>query len=253
MKHPVIFTHPQMANDLVVSIQPDEITWAYGLNTAEFSTYGGEVMQILSVFFDDMEIKGTIKTYAEMESIYSWFVQYMQIASAGFRGQGSYDMRPVHFIYEHRGWEFDIYPRQLPTFRYGTQVVAPTWNVIAAVAEPEPALSEAILTQAQLDAEVNGAFTTFGLATAEIGFKENNPFNTPPTGEDLNKAIEDLSGVFSSLTSGDWSGIEASKPPGWATGKKQVKSGSTKGVLSSIAENVGNTVQQIIRHANPYD
>ena len=39
------FSHPKM-DDLFVPVKPNEISWSYGLNTANYSTYGGEVIQI---------------------------------------------------------------------------------------------------------------------------------------------------------------------------------------------------------------
>lgn len=240
MKHPVTFSHPALT-PLTVEIQPDQVVWSYGLNTANFATYGGEVMQILSMYFDDMTISGTITTYAEMERIFKWFVRYMQIATAGNAGNGSYDTRPVTFSYHHRGWSFDLYPRQAPSFTYGTEVVAPTWTVISAVAEPEPELANAMMTQItaeQWEMEGGGllALNDSGtvsmdffseMRTPGIGYKEENPFSTPSAKKFKRKVAVDgtteladfFNDIVGAYADGDFSSIRASKPPDSATGK----------------------------------
>src|SRR5579884_427636 len=78
----VFFAHPQLGT-LSIDDGVDEIQWAYNLNTATFPTYGGEVIQILSVFIDDVTIGGTVATYHQMEAIYRFFAAYMQIATQG--------------------------------------------------------------------------------------------------------------------------------------------------------------------------
>ena len=81
----LLFHHELVNNGvpLVVTTGLDEIAWAYALNTATFPTYGGEVVQILSVYIDDMEVEGTVRTYAEAEAIYSFFMKYFTIATQG--------------------------------------------------------------------------------------------------------------------------------------------------------------------------
>ena len=40
-KHEITFHHPspQVPTDLTIQVKPDEMIWAYGLNTANFPTY----------------------------------------------------------------------------------------------------------------------------------------------------------------------------------------------------------------------
>src|SRR4051812_22773780 len=105
-KH-VIFSHPVVSSrlgDLVLRVNPYEVIWSYGLNTANFPTYGGEVVQILSIFFDDMEVSGEVRAYTDVERIYRWFLTYMTVATQGYGGDGSYNAQPVIFKYPHRGW-----------------------------------------------------------------------------------------------------------------------------------------------------
>lgn len=175
----IIFEHPKMPNPLGVHINPNQIEWSYGLNTANFPTYGGEVIQILSAYIEDMTIQGNVKTYHKLEEIYSWFITYIQIATVGI-GTGKFNVNPVKMFYRDRGWEFNIYPKTVPGFRYGTEVVAPEWTVTAAVVDPAQDLQNIILSKAQVNAvNQQGEVELFGKATGEIGFEEHNPFSDP--------------------------------------------------------------------------
>jgi hypothetical protein len=59
----LIFEHPSAEGPLSVHVNPNQIEWSYGLNTANYPTYGGEVIQILSTFIDDMTVQGNVTTY----------------------------------------------------------------------------------------------------------------------------------------------------------------------------------------------
>lgn len=205
----VIFYHPRVIpNQLAISVRPDQVTWAYGLNTAVYPTYGGEVVQILSVFFDDMTIAGTVGSYAEMERIYQWFIAYMQAASQGTSNIPSHDQVPVSFYYPERNWHFQIWPKSLPGFKYGRDVVAPTWKVVAAVKEPDATFADQLKTVAQSNA-ANGTLATFGKATADFGDTGNltsNPFASPDAnplkkgqtfGQFLSQQTKQLADTFS--------------------------------------------------------
>lgn len=177
----VSFSHPLMAQPLLIDTNPDQIVWAYGLNTSVYPTYGGEVVQILSVYFDDMTVSGTVGTYAELEAIYSWFIAYMQYATQG-RDQPSFDQQPVTFLYPERGWSFQIWPKALPGFRYGRDVVAPTWKLVAAVKEPDATVADQIKNLAAFNASKAGKLATFGKATADFGATgdlTSNPWASP--------------------------------------------------------------------------
>jgi hypothetical protein len=41
----------------------ERVAWGYTLNTANFPTYAGEVVQILSCYVEDLEITGVVQTY----------------------------------------------------------------------------------------------------------------------------------------------------------------------------------------------
>lgn len=175
----VIFTHPKMEKPLGVPVKPNQIEWSYGLNTANFPTYGGEVIQILSAFIDDMTINGNIRTYRGLENIYSWFIEYIHHATVGETGTGRYNVEPVHMEYLERGWSFNIYPTGMPGFRYGRDVVSPEWNLQAAVVDPAQGLIDHIIGKAAKEEELK----LFGKATGNIGYEPHNPFSDPEGGE----------------------------------------------------------------------
>jgi hypothetical protein len=171
-----------MKDSLVVNVKPNEIVWAYGLNTVNYSTYGGEVVQILSMYVDDLNISGEVRTYRDIETIYKWFISYMQNATQGRAGDPKYDSRPVEMHYPHRDWKFSIWPKNLPGFTYGTDVVAPTWQLQAAVSEFDEKFEDSVLSSQDFaGVSTEGGFDPFGTATAEIGFHENNPWSAPTT------------------------------------------------------------------------
>lgn len=233
----VVFAHPAMPRSLILYVNPNQITWDYGLNTANFPTYGGEVVQILSMFFDDMTIAGEVRGYHDIERIYRWFARYIQIATQGSQGEGSYDVRPVNFYYPERGWHFKIYPKAMPGFRLGRDVVVPSYTIKAAVAEPDDSFKSNLLSEAQFNAAHKDEFDTFGTATAAIGFREDNPFSGPTSDvfkkpETLKEGNKELADWFNNLIpaylKSDFSDSEpVSKPPDWINkipGIKQVTS-----------------------------
>lgn len=180
----LIFTHPKMSNDLGVNVNPNSIEWSYGLNVANYPTYGGEVIQILSAFIEDMTITGNVETYRQLEDIYAWFITYAQIATTGV-GTGKFNVQPVQMFYQARGWHFQIYPTGAPGFKYSRDTVAPEWTLQASVVDPAQDAIDAIMDQAAIEAATNatGEPALFGKATGEIGFIEHNPFSDPEGNE----------------------------------------------------------------------
>lgn len=174
----LVFKHPRMKTPLSVHVNPNQIEWNYGLNVANLPTYGGEVIQILSAYIDDMAIQGNVSTYAQMERIYKWFAEYIETATA----EGEYDVTPVGMFYKARGWHFKIYPKTLPGLRYGTEVVTPEWTMNAAVVDPDQShpLKQEIMTKAKIETlNQEHGFSLFGKATGNIGFELEDPFSDP--------------------------------------------------------------------------
>jgi hypothetical protein len=206
------FTHPSMEQALNVNVAPNAIQWSYGLNVENFNTYGGEVIQILSAFIDDMTITGNVESYRQLEDIYSWFIIYAQVATVGFNGSGKFDVHPVQMYYNERGWHFQIYPTGAPGFKYGRDIVSPEWSLKASVVDPAQAVIDAIMDQAAIEAATNltGEPALFGKATGEIGFEEHDPFSDPEGntkanqekflgGQEVKQGVEQLADEYNKL------------------------------------------------------
>lgn len=187
----LIFSHPKVHPNLTVKVKPTQIAWSYGLNTANYPTYGGEVIQILSCFIEDMTVTGQIRSYNTLETIYAWFIDYIQIATTGKKGHGSFNPQPVIMQYPHRGWQFEIIPKSMPSFKYGRDIVAPEWTLQAAVADPDQDLKLHILDQAaQTLIETEGKLKLFGTVTGDIGFTQDDPFRSPIDSKQNDKLLK---------------------------------------------------------------
>jgi hypothetical protein len=189
--HLIEFEHRECGT-LRVYTGMDEIGWGYSLNVADWDTYAGQVVQILSCYVEDVTISGTLQSYADLEVLTTYFLTYFQVASQGDRvnpipGKTSYNQEPMTMRYAHRGWEFKIMPTSLPGFRIGREVVAPEWRVQAHMVDDEgdvEDLGDLILKEveirAHLDTEDGSLDTNFGL-TGVIRFVDENPFSDPFT------------------------------------------------------------------------
>lgn len=210
----VLFSHPQIPETLRILTGLNDVYWAYTLNTVTIPTYGGEVIQILSVGIDDLIVSGQVlgygdiqihdNVYAGMESIYKWFLNYAQMATQGALGPEAYNhfetgdegtafnQEPVTMTYPQRGWRFQMIPKSLPGFHYGRDVVAPTWMMQGAIVQPDPAFLDLfdmthLENQQRLGEfiafgdDFNGKYT--GWVTAGIGYNPENPFSAPYKGD----------------------------------------------------------------------
>lgn len=141
----ISFSH-KYAGTLVIDTGVDVAEWAYGLNTANFPTYGGEVVQILSVYIDDLQLSGTVTTYKQLEAIFKFFTTYMISATQGNQpnpnpGESAYNLHPVYFSYPERNWNFKLYPKSTPGFMYDLETAAPRWQLISHIVDDSPDLS----------------------------------------------------------------------------------------------------------------
>src|SRR3954471_4754865 len=97
----IIFKHPKVGNDLIITTGANEVSWSYNLNTVSYPTYGGEVVQVLSANIDQLSLTGEITSYQKMEAIYEWFVKYFTVATQG-GSEANYVETPVLMEYPHR-------------------------------------------------------------------------------------------------------------------------------------------------------
>jgi hypothetical protein len=165
----------------------EEATWSYNLNTVAFPTYGGEVVQILSCNIGELTLTGTLPSYRAMERVYSFFAYYLQIATQGrsrkaTNGKTAYNQTPMKFTYPERGWSFDIIPTSLRRFRYGQDVVAPSWGIQAHIVDHTNDLHDIKeFTKHQvLDSFLKSDGEKFDIQ-GRIGFLAENPFSAPGT------------------------------------------------------------------------
>lgn len=191
----IYFEH-ELVGELVIDNGIDLANWSYNVNTAHYPTYGGEVIQILSVFIDDLTVGGTLATYKQAEAIFSYFADYFQVATQGVNPVpvgvdsttgSAYNLQPVHFYYPERQWHFKLYPMSAPAFRYGREVVTPTWQVICHVIDDSPDLDlikngiTALATTTIVNGDggnLNTDFTLNGNISPEFGDPNHDPFET---------------------------------------------------------------------------
>jgi hypothetical protein len=214
--HHIEFSHPEIGS-LTVRTGADRIAWGYSLNVAVFPTYAGEVVQILSCFVDNLEITGTLQTYNDAFKLYTYFLQYTQLATQGDprrgqeAGESSYNEYPMTMRYPHRNWEFHIMPVDVPGFRKGRDVVAPEWRVEAHVADETGdvhELKELIVREAEIKAAVGSTDPdfdqNFGL-NGVIRFTDENPFSDPWTdhgtdfAQDRANSFKEIGDYYSTL------------------------------------------------------
>ena len=191
--HLVEFEH-QDVGTLRVWTGVDEIEWGYSLNVARWPTYGGEVIQILSCFVDDLSIMGSVQTYEDMEKVYTYFFQYMQIAAQGDSktvgatiGTTKQNQIPMTFRYPHRGWEIHVVPTGAPGMRKARDVVIPNWKVTCHVVDEEgdvDNIKDLILREVEIKEAIGSKDTNFDAnfdLKGEITFVDENPFSDPWT------------------------------------------------------------------------
>jgi hypothetical protein len=206
----VSFIHPDVnnGNPLSIATGMNEIEWGYRLNTQRFPTYGGEVVQILSCFIDDLTVIGDVATYDKLESIAKYFVSYFQQVTQ----TGRFTIEPMRMLYHERNWNIAIRPKEFPGFQYGRDVVVPRWQLKAAVVEPEHEddsgdISQYILGELEKRAlDAKGLdMDAFAKLDATIGYIAENPFSNPfPNSKSFdksktNEALGELADYFTNL------------------------------------------------------
>jgi hypothetical protein len=226
-----VFSHPNpKIGSLQIDTGLDECSWAYNLNTAVYPTYGGEVVQILSVFIDDVTISGTVSTYSQAEAIYSYFANYMQLATQGFGGGTRFVATPVTFVYPARNWNFQIFPKTAPGFTYTFDTVTPTWQITAHVEDDtvdlkpiKNAIASSVASQLSVFEGLNDEISP------DSGNPDTDPFQTfngnPTTG--LQNAATYYNSLISAYSSGNFSSLTGGVASGPASSPTK-STGTTK-------------------------
>jgi hypothetical protein len=118
---------------LAIPTGADEITWGYQVNTQRTPTYGGEVVQILSMYADKMVIRGTCQNYNEQRKIYEYFRNYVRYVTGAVGGTTRRRQNFLQFRYPARGWSFVIMVVEAPQLIMRTAQAAPEWQITAEV------------------------------------------------------------------------------------------------------------------------
>jgi murein DD-endopeptidase MepM/ murein hydrolase activator NlpD len=158
---------------LTIKTGADEITWGYGLNTKRFPTYGGEVVQILSTYADQMTIKGTCRNYKELTEIYEYFKSYI-FYTTGIQDRER-KQKYLLFEYPARNWKFVIMVADASGFRISRDVAAPEWQIKAEIVSENARYS---LGSERIDSFANVLATP--VATGKRGRSARSA--GPPTG-----------------------------------------------------------------------
>ena len=123
----------QAVGTLAIPTGADEITWGYGLNTKRIPTYGGEVVQVLSMYSDKMTIKGTCRTYNELNTIYEFFKNYIAYTTGAKGLDTQRHQKFLRFRYPARGWSFVIMVNDISDMRMSKDIAAPVWALTAEI------------------------------------------------------------------------------------------------------------------------
>ena len=167
---PITFSHPQIPEQLVIGTGVSGISWSYNLNVVPTSTYGGEVVQVLSAYVDALTVHGQTSDNRQLRQIADWFLRYMQLA-------GLYN-RDEHFItmeYPERGWSFWLQVTTLPDFVYDIEQIAVEWSVTAEVVADNDLN---YLSQMTMTGYTESAFDP---SMWDMKFREGDPRNDPIT------------------------------------------------------------------------
>lgn len=252
------FSHPDLGT-LTTENGIDGAEWAYGLNTQSYPTYGGEVVQILSVYIDDVTISGSCSTYTQLEAIYHYFSSYMQIATQGRTGTPnpdrgtSYNLTPITFTYPEREWHFSIYPKALPGFGYGSETIFGIWQITANIRDDSNELTDIKKAiQDQAVAQQMGEFQNLNdKISPDSGDPNTDPFQTFTQGTAAaESAIGSYSDFFSSLVSGYQNGDFVSLTGGQGSSPTDTSRSRASGQSVTAPANTDARARQV-RANNP--
>jgi hypothetical protein len=175
----LVFRHPDIAKNLMVDTGMNEISWSYNLNVANYPTYGGEVVQILSVYIDDLMIEGDVRTYRKLEEIYEYFAEYMVLASQGNSGQGSFNQEFMKMTYAERDWTIIIQPLEAPSFTYSRDTVAPHWAMKAHIVDDSSENYQTLKEMTEVGVINGEQLTQKGIISMAAADPSANPWSAP--------------------------------------------------------------------------
>lgn len=218
----VLFSHPTVGK-LSLRLAPTSVEWTYNLNTSTTPTYAGEVVQILSVNFDQFIMQGrfgkegphgrnlvskdryeprpigeyrdytnTGKYAIGLSQMTEYFRDYFAIASQGndAHAVGHYDQAPMTITYdgssdiEDGSWV--VYPVSFPSYRRSNVDFAPEWQVVCEVEEPDYKIKTHAMTQEL--SNLRSYVGYFPQNRFSDPFGQYDPFTTP-TKEAVKRAI----------------------------------------------------------------
>lgn len=209
----LLFSHPLINNNkpLIVHTGANSVQWGYGVNTRRIPTYGGEVVQILSMYADSLKIKGFCRNYKEQEEIYDFFLRYIKLAG-GMGAMGNDNERnqtPITFAYPARKWTFEIMVTNLDDKRMALDVVAPEWGITAEIVSENDRyeLGDALLTgmhQVLLDQALIKNKNTSGVIGYDPANKYSQDLGLVNTDEFATQIDERLQAQIASWATGDF-------------------------------------------------
>lgn len=208
----LLFSHPNIngGDPLVIKTGANNVNWGYTLNTKRIPTYGGEVIQVLSMYAESMKVSGQVRNYKEQKHIYDYFRKYLNLAG-GMGGTAAKDRNqtPITFSYPARGWMFEIFIVELDEMRLALDVVAPEWGFTAEIASENDRyeLGGAILTGMANVLTDTAIVNNSG--SGIIGYDPANKYSSDTTGlgnEDFMATIDErLQSQIASWATGDFS------------------------------------------------
>lgn len=184
----ILFSYTNPNNNTKMSLPlrlpPTSIQWSYSLNTNKIDTYGGQVIQVLSINWNQLTLQGRFgkegphgrilnsdntitgrkasdywnynsnNLYAiGLSQMTAFFQQYFAQASQGFdrklTGAGNYDQVPMTVSYvgglDAQEGSWNVYPISFPSYSRSNEEFAPQWQVTFEIEEADYAVNYSVM------------------------------------------------------------------------------------------------------------
>jgi hypothetical protein len=103
-------------------VNPNSVRWAYRMNISQTDTKGGRVFQLLSCYIDSITVEGEFSGgYDEMRRFEKFFINAVS-------GQSEFGTTQM-LKYSKRGWNFPVYLKSFPEFKYSLGTVVPAYSI----------------------------------------------------------------------------------------------------------------------------